>query len=200
MRSLDGAAFHAGTAAQEDGVAPSCGATAPFTGRPHRGIGGCSAAGKHGRVGLELPGSASLAKIDLRDEPGTGTAFQSGGAARGEDAVPSVGTTVPFTDGPQLAIGGCGDACGSVQTGRRSACARGLVGTAFQQRAAARDEGAVPGSGTAVLFVQRDLATVTGAAGAAAARTTPRPGRSLRRHAACRDPFGCLRIPTEVGH
>ena len=42
---------------------------------------------------------AGLAKIDRRAWSVIGTAFQSGAAAQEEDAVPSVGTTVPFTAG-----------------------------------------------------------------------------------------------------
>jgi DNA modification methylase len=42
---------------------------------------------------------AGLAKIDRRAWSVIGTAFQSGAAAQEEDAVPSVGTTVPFTEG-----------------------------------------------------------------------------------------------------
>jgi hypothetical protein len=42
---------------------------------------------------------AGLAKIDRRAWSVIGTAFRSGAAAQEEDAVPSVGTTVPFTAG-----------------------------------------------------------------------------------------------------
>jgi hypothetical protein len=62
--------------------------------------------------------AAKQAIIDPRAWALDGTAFQSAAAAQGDDVVPGVGTTVPFTKALLRAIGVCCDAFGTMQAWR----------------------------------------------------------------------------------